>query len=606
MNFLAELRRRNVIRMAGLYLVAAWLITQVAGTLLPMFDAPSWIVRAVVIALAIGFLPALVFAWVFELTPEGLKRDADVPAAESIAPQTARRMEHAIVVLLALALAYFAFDKFVLAPQREQSIATQAKRAGEAIARKDAERVPDKSIAVLPLENEGQDHDHRYFSDGLSQNLTTALSQFEGLKVISCNSSFKFRGSNEGSAAIGRKLGVAHLVEGNVQRIGGDVRILISVVNASDGSILWSQRYDRPYRDLFKLQDELSQAVAEALHAKVLGGKSVQSDRPPGGSLDAYDAYLHAEYAGLQGDEAGYRRAIDSLGAAIRIDPGYAEAYASRAMSWINLARKFLSGEAARNAYAKARKDVDAALMLDPDRANAHVARGVILASADFNWAAALEQYQRAVQLAPNNSGIKDSLADMMATLGRTAEAVAYMRDEVDSDPLCAHCRSQLALYLAAFGHLEEAQQVMRKAIEMEPGHADRHTFLAMIEILRGDAPAALAAAQQEIAEGGWRDIALALALQIGSDRNAADAALAHLVATQSKEAAFQIAQVYALRRDADNTFAWLDRAWDNRDPGIDALLYDSFLLRFRDDPRFAAFARKAGLPTTTDAKAMP
>ena len=154
MSFLVELRRRNVIRMAGLYLVAAWLVTQVAGTLLPMFDAPAWIARAVVIALAIGFLPALVFAWVFELTPQGLKRDADVPAAESIAPRTARRMDRAIIVVLLLALGYFAFDKFVLAPRRDAVLLAQA---GQAQAKAAAPVVDSRSIAVLPLANDSGD-----------------------------------------------------------------------------------------------------------------------------------------------------------------------------------------------------------------------------------------------------------------------------------------------------------------------------------------------------------------------------------------------------------------------------------------------------------------
>ena len=273
MKFLAELRRRNVIRMAGLYLVAAWLVTQVAGTLLPMFEAPAWIARAVVVALAIGFVPAMVVAWAFELTPQGLKRDADVPASESIAPRIARRMDRAIIVVLAFALGYFAFDKFVLAPRRELAIAAEAKKAGEATSEAAATaKASDKSIAVLPLSNESGDKDQQYFSDGLTDDMINALMQFDSLKVIGRTSAFQFRDSKEGSAAIGAKLGVAYLLTGSVRKLGDTVRINAQLVKAADGSGVWSQSYDRPYTDLFKLQDEIAASVAGALKAKLLQG----------------------------------------------------------------------------------------------------------------------------------------------------------------------------------------------------------------------------------------------------------------------------------------------------------------------------------------------
>lgn len=291
MSLIDELRRRNVIRMGGLYLVGAWLLVQVASTVLPMFGAPVWLPRSIVILLAIGFIPALIFSWVFELTPDGLKRDADVSPQESSKPQTAR-MDRAIIIVLVVALAYFGFDKFVLAPRRE---AEQIAQAIHSTARPVA---IDKSIAVLPLTNESGDKDQLYFSDGLSENLIVALSQFSGLKVIGRNSSFRFRDTKDDSRTIGAKLGVATLLEGSVQHAGDAVRISAELIRASDGSTIWTQRYDRPYKDLFALQDEITKEVAGALKAKLLASDSAvaQTDRPPSGNLDAYTAYLQGNF----------------------------------------------------------------------------------------------------------------------------------------------------------------------------------------------------------------------------------------------------------------------------------------------------------------------
>jgi serine/threonine-protein kinase len=245
LSFFAELKRRNVVRMAGLYLVGAWLLTQVAGTVLPMFGAPDWLPRSIVILLAIGFLPALIFSWVFELTPEGLKRDAEVAPEKSIAPQTARRMDRMIIVLLLLALAYFAFDKFVLGPRR----------AGAP--NESTSSVSLKSIAVLPFVNTSGDAANEYFSDGLSEELIAVLVKIPGLKIIGRSSSFLFKGKSEDSRAIGQKLGVAHLLEGSVRKQGERVRIVAELISAADGRALWTDTYDRELKDVFAVRARL-------------------------------------------------------------------------------------------------------------------------------------------------------------------------------------------------------------------------------------------------------------------------------------------------------------------------------------------------------------
>ncbi|MGH8232777.1 MAG: hypothetical protein ACREPU_01070 [Rhodanobacteraceae bacterium] len=425
--------------------------------------------------------------------------------------------------------------------------------------------------------------------------------------MIGRNSAFQFRNSKDDAQTIGAKLGVAHLLEGSVSRQGDEVRISAELINTKDASTLWSQHYDRPYKDLFTLQDAITHAVAGALQAKLTdsGGAVAQSDHPPSGNLAAYSAYLQGKFYAARSNEAGERRAIAQYQAAIEADPRYALEYADLSSAWTNLAEAFLDGQDAQKAYAEARAAANTALALNPDLAAAHGARGFLLQAADFDWTGAQAEDQRAAQLAPHDGGILFNLGNLLATLGHPGQAVTLTRQALATDPLNASWYSWKSRYLSGLGRLDEAAAAIDKAIALQPAAVDYHEQLAIIEIQRGDAKAALAAAQAEPANGGWQSIALALARQIGPDRAAADAALKHLIDTQANASPYQIAEVYALRRDPDQMFAWLERAWTNRDPGIQELLYDPFILRYQHDPRFAAFCKKVGLPTTTTSKAM-
>lgn len=465
--------------------------------------------------------------------------------------------------------------------------------------------IPEKSIAVLPFANEGGKADEQFFSDGLSDDLIDALSQFDGLKVISRNSAFQFRGSKESSRAIGQKLGVAHLLEGSVQRVKDQVRITATLVNAADSSTLWSQRYDKPYTDLFALQDTITAAVAEALKARlqIAPGAVVQSERPPGGNLAAYMAYKQGVAWLALGTEAGARSAIEAFDEAIRLDPHYAAANAQLSMAWVGLAGLFLSGTEAAQANARGRVAAEAALRLDPDSSLAHQARSLLLTSVDMDWRGAEAEAQRALQLAPNDAVAKFNLGAALAALGQNRRAAALTREALADDPRHANWYTWLSTYLTALGQWDEARQAIDSAIALQPDASVYHVQLAIIDILRGDAAAALAAARQEPA-GVWQDVALALALQIGPDRSAADAALKHLTDAYADQSAYQIAQTYALRGDPDSMFQWLDRAWAQRDSGIGYVLGDPLILRYRQDPRFAAFCRKVGLPAPADASA--
>ena len=292
-NFIAELKRRNVIRVAGLYLVGAWLIVQVASTLLPMFDAPHWLARSIVGLLAVGFFPALIFSWVFELTPSGLKRDEEVKPEESIAPQVARRLDRMIIAVLALALGYFAFDKFVLAPRREASLVEATEKS---FAARSAAEVNTKSIAVLPFSDLSQGKDQKYFADGISEELLNALVRVEGIRVASRTSSFAYKESELGTVAIAATLKVGYIVEGSVRKSGDRVRITAQLIDAINDKHLFSETYDRDLSDIFAIQAEIANSVVNALRG-VLGKESqigLAKVRADTDNLEAYDLYLKA------------------------------------------------------------------------------------------------------------------------------------------------------------------------------------------------------------------------------------------------------------------------------------------------------------------------
>ena len=582
--FFGRLKERKLVQWGLAYAAAAFALLQGVDIVAQRFVWPESIERGLIVVLAIGFFVTIVLAWFHG------ERGAQRIAGTEL-----------LILTLLLAIGGGLLWRMSRVPPNVAATDSAKPVATLSIA------IPDKSIAVLPLVDESGEKDQQYFSDGLSEDLITALSQFAGLKVIGRNSSFQFRDSKLPSAALGQALGVAHLLEGSVRRAGDVVRVSAALINAADGSTLWSQRYDRPYKDLFALQDDITQSVADALRAKLLdgGGAVVQNDRPPSGSLDAWNAYSRGRFHDVMINSDDSHAAIGFYEQAIALDPRYARAYASLAVSWTTLGGTYLSGDERRQAYAKARVAVEQALRLDPNVAVAHAARGLLLQWEDFDWTGAEAEYRRAVELAPADGLSRFGLGRMQGTLGHPEQAVAMLRQTITIDPRNGGAWGWLGWMLAATGQLEEAEESARKAVALVPGSPFIAAGLVIIQIERGETGAALISAQQ-IRPDIWRDIALAFATQGGDDRAAADAAIKNLIEKSADGSAYQIAEVYGLRKDPDSMFTWLDRAWDTRDGGIVFLLDDAFLLRYRNDPRYAAFAQKVGLPTTTDAKGLP
>src|SRR5436305_6271805 len=283
-----------------------------------MFGAPEWLPRSIVILLAIGFLPALIFSWVFEMTPEGLKRDEDVKPEVSIAPQTGRRMNHMIIAVLVLALAYFAFDKFVLAPRR---VAGPHDFPAGASA---------KSIAVLPFDNLSDDKSNAYFAEGIQDEILTRLSKIAALKVISRNSTRKYKSAPDNLREVGNQLGVANLLEGSVQKIANAVHINVQLIRAATDEHLWAESYNRNLDDVFAVEGEVAKAIADQLNAKLTGSEKESLSARPTSNPEAYDAYLRglAFQGRLDSLHLDIRKSIDAFEEAARLDPQFALAWA--------------------------------------------------------------------------------------------------------------------------------------------------------------------------------------------------------------------------------------------------------------------------------------
>jgi len=574
-NFFAELKRRNVYKVAVAYAVVAWLLIQAASILFPTFEAPGWVMKVFVAVVAAGFPIALILAWAFELTPEGLKRTEFAGEPPTKAPHN-RVWIYVVTIGGAISIGLFFLGRYTVTSKQSGSV-----------------EVPAKSIAVLPLVNTSGDPGNDYFSDGLSEELIAVLAKIPGLKIIGRSSSFLFKGKSDDSRMIGEKLGVTNLLEGSVRKQGDRVRIVAELINAADGRALWSETYDRELKDVFAVQSEIATAVTEQLKIKLLGAPAKSDAAPSNNNLAAYNALQQGTFYFRLSTEEGTRKATEFYGEAIRLDPRYALAYAQLSAAWRQLAATWLvGGGEANEGFTKARNAAQTALSLAPDLAAAHEALGWVLLTPDLDFAAAAAEFRKAEKLAPADAGPKFALSFLFAAQGRLAEAENIMRQTLALDPLGVIRYLNLARILIAGGRYDEAKAALRNAIELQPAAARLHAYLTTLDVIRGDAAAALQDAQLE-PKGFWRDYALALALQIQNDRGAADASLQKLIDENAVSGPFQIATVYGLRKEPDKMFEWLERAYTEHDPGLTQLLGTPFLLNYRDDPRFAALCQK-------------
>ncbi len=463
MSLIAELKRRNVIRMAGLYLVGAWLIVQVSSTVLPMFDAPAWLPRSIVIVLAVGFVPTLIFSWVFELTPDGLKRDGEMTPGESIAPQIARRIDRTIIAVLALALLYFGFDKLVLTPRRE---VVQMAEVAKSAVQQAAHAINAKSIAVMPFLNMSGDPKQDYFSDGMTEELLNALANVPNLQVTARTSVFSLKGQRHDVREIGKMLSVAYVLEGSVRQADDEVRVTAQLIRSDNGFHLWSQTYDRKLEHVFALQAEVAGDIAQALKLPLgIGGDaalvSQRTDDP-----QAYALYLQARAAYRERGD-GVQRSIELYHAALARDPKFAPAWAGLCGSlnilpfYLPVNRKTEIPQFQRDAESACNR----AMELAPDLASAHIMLGNLYTN-KWRWKEAEQHFQRAQALAPNDPEFYFAYTDWLGTQGRVDEALQAAQRAVALDPMAPMYRNLYGYLLDYSGRNQEC------VAQMEAGYA--------------------------------------------------------------------------------------------------------------------------------------
>ncbi|PYI95857.1 MAG: hypothetical protein DME98_15075 [Verrucomicrobia bacterium] len=586
-SFFGELKRRNVYKVAVAYAVVGWLLIQVATQVFPFLDIPNWAIRLVILVTALGFPIALIIAWAFELTPEGIRRTEDADAAGQ---RSRGGIWMALVVTAAaLSLGLFFLGRYSAGNARSQNPASHGSGAASSEA---VTAVPEKSVAVLPLLNESGDPKDEYFSDGLSEELIAALAQINGLKVIGRSSSFRFKDRHEDPKAIGEKLGVSTLLEGTVRKQDDRVRIVAELVNAADGIALWTRTFDRELRDIFTVQQEIARAVAESLKVTLLGSNE-KSAQMASNSVEAHNAYLQAHFHFQRRNVEDYRKAITYFDQAIQLDPNYALAYAERSEVWTMIGD--LTGQRA-TAYPKARSDAEKAVEIAPVLAEAHAALGWVRFFGEWKFAEGLSELNRAKELSPANPTANDLLARVIVYLGRIDEAERQARQAVELDPLSVATQFNLGRVLFIAGKLDEADAAGRKVAELQPSASSSHRWQVLVAVQRGDGETALREAQLE-PDDGFRPFELALAHYVRGDRKAADAALAELVANSRNGLAYQIAQAYAVRGEIEKAFEWLQISFDNHDGGTLSLGVDPLLRGLHDDPRYKNLLAKLGLP---------
>jgi len=578
-QFFGELKRRNVYKVGVAYAVVAWLLMQIASQIFPFFEIPNWVVRLVILLLVIGFPIALIIAWAFEVTPEGIKRTEAADAAG----QRSRGSAWIYVVLIGAALSVGLFFVGRFTAGHAASPRTEVATA-----------VPGKSIAVLPLINESGDPKDEYFSDGLSEELIAALAQISGLKVIGRSSSFRFKDRKEEPRTIGEKLGVSTLLDGTVRKQGDRVRIVAALVNATDGIQLWTRTFDSELKDIFTVQQKIARAVAESLRVTLLGSEE-KSAQMATNSVEAHNAYLQGHFYSVRRNAEDYRKAIEYFDQAIQFDPNYALAYAERSEVWTVVGD--LTGQRL-TAFPKARSDAEKAVAIAPSLAEARAALGWVRAFAEWKFAEGLSELQRAKELSPTNPTTNDLLARVIVYTGRMEEAERQARQAVELDPLSAGAQFTLGRVLFYAGKLDEADAAGRKMAELQPSASSSHRWQVLGAVQRGDGETALREAQLE-PDDTIRSFELALAQYIRGDQKAADAALADLIANSRDSLAYQIAQVYAVRGEKDKAFEWLQVAFDNHDGGMPSLLVDPLLRDLRNDPRYKTLVTKMNFPAT-------
>jgi TolB-like protein/Tfp pilus assembly protein PilF len=605
-----QLKQRNVFRVAVLYLMVCWLILDPVHVVFHMLEVPAWANRMVVILMAVGFPAVVIFAWVYEITPEGLKPTDEVPHGESVRKLTGRRLDRAIIAVLSVALAYFIVDKLVIskhpstkAPVASEAAASAARPNGPpAPAATAAFNPPPHSIAVLPFVNMSGDKEQEYFSDGLTEELLNSLSRINELQVTGRTSSFYFKGEHADLSTIARKLNVAAVLEGSVRRSGHTVRITTQLINAITGFHAWSQTYDRDLQDVLKLQTEIANAVSNALKVALLSDVAGRIELGGTHNPAAFDSYLRASKAYSSAHNAADLVAtVAAYSEALRQDPQYALAFAGRSQALKRHAGEWATGPAARGEYDKALSDARQAIVLAPELAEAHLALGNTFEWGFFDFGHAAVEYARAADLAHGNARVLASYGTFAVLItGNTEVGLAAIRQAIVLDPLNTQILTRLGEAQWATRQYEQALSTFNAVIALDPAWARPRGWRGFAYYGLGDYERARSSCEEGLGldvDNGWSRLCLAWVYHKLGRHADAEAILAKQRAALGDLSAYQFAGIYAQWGNPAKSHEWLATAVRVRDSGLTWLKTDPFLDPVRKEPWFKAIERELKFP---------
>jgi len=585
MNFFAELKRRNVYKVAAAYAVVAWLLLQAASIFLPAFDAPPWVMKIFIIVIIFGFPVALIFSWAFEITPEGIKLESEIEPNKSIARRTGRK-----IVAVTIALAVVAAGLFVYQLVRSKSD-TPGSPSTAAIA--------NKSIAVLPFDNLSRDPDNAYFCEGVQDEILTRLAKVADLKVISRTSTQHFKSTPDNLPQIAKQLGVAHILEGSVQKSNDQVRVNVQLINALTDAHLWADTYDRKLTDIFAVESEIAKTIAETLQAKITGSEKSSIAKAPTANPEAYELYLKGRFFWNKRSGVDLRKAIDYFNQAVGKDPNYALAYAGLADSYMLLPN--YGGASAKESIAPARAAITKALALDDSLAEAHASLG-LLDTLELRLERAVGDFERAIELKPNYATAHHWLMLGQLSLGRFDQAITEGKRATELDPLSVIINADYAWAYACAHRFDEAEKQARKTLEIDPRFFLAHYYLGGIQQAKGQLTEAVAEFQQAFDLNGdfYSLAALGRAYARAGNKAEAQKILARLTdeAKSRYVAPYASAVLYLGLGDKERALGELERAYQTGDNNyLFVLKVDPFFDSLRGDPRFEALVQKIVAP---------
>jgi len=473
MSVFAELKRRNVYKVAVAYAVVAWLLIQAASIFFPTFDAPPWVMKIFIILIILGFPVALIFSWAFEITPEGVKLESEIEPGKSITRRTGRK-----IVALTIALAVVALGLFVFQLVRSKSDMSRFPSTAA---------ITNKSIAVLPFENLSPDPANAYFADGIQDEVLSTVAKIADLKVISRTSTAKYKSRPGNLRQVGLELGVATVLEGSLQRAGDRIRVIVQLIDANSDNHVWSETYDRELKDIFGVQSEIAQSIATALKAKLSPGETNSLETPPTRNPEAYQAYLKAGYfqreaTARNGDPAALLpQALELYATAVAADPSFALAWAK--MSYVHSWMHWFDVDESPEHVRLAKEAAQRALTLNPELGEAHLAAGYVAYWGSRDFAMGMKEFEIARKLLPNNPDVAMAIGAVCRRRGDWATGIAEFKRAASLDPRDAELSSESGYLLGFSRHYGEAMQAMERALTIQPDHWDALCGSALIAL---------------------------------------------------------------------------------------------------------------------------